>query len=203
MSFPRKREFSSFIFSDTQSRTRFGNLCNPTKQSRVKRLTVVFFSFFIQHRALTLPKAACWLDRRPHENGPVKSSSQYGRRSQTALSGLSRQDLFQADCLHSYSCSPISDGTLNFIQPKAPILSDVVPKGPHLTRPGYFRLSRRRTYLENHPVRLLPHYQIMYPLRPGSYRLIFVLAAFLIINANHCLVLSQIHRYNLHSQTSL
>jgi hypothetical protein len=91
-----------------------------------------FFSslFFIQHCTLSLPKAACWLDRRPNENGQLKSSSQYGRRSQTARSGLSRRDSIQAGCLYSYSCSPIFDGTSNFIQPKAPILSDVVLKSP-------------------------------------------------------------------------
>jgi hypothetical protein len=101
------------------------------KQSRIKRLAVFFFSFFIQHCNLTLPKAACWPDRRPHENGPIKSSSQYGRRSRAARSELTQRDLSQAGCLHSYSCSPIFDGTSIFIQPKAPILCDVMPEGPH------------------------------------------------------------------------
>jgi hypothetical protein len=53
-----------------------------------------FFSslFFIQHCAFNSPKAACWLDRRLDENGPIKSSSQFGRRSQTARSEPTQQN---------------------------------------------------------------------------------------------------------------
>jgi hypothetical protein len=111
------------------------------KQSRVKRLAVFFFSFFhptlfsflpVRRSASEVGAKGCVLAGPAAEREwAFNSSSQYGRHSQTARSDLTRRDLYQAGCLHSYSCSPISDGTLSFIQPKAPILSDVVPKGPH------------------------------------------------------------------------
>ena len=97
------------------------------KQSRVKRLAIFFFSFFHPSLFSFLAKSCVLAEPAAEREWAFNSSSQYGRRSQTARSDLTRQDLSQAGCLHSYSCSPITDGTSNFIQPKAPILRDVIP----------------------------------------------------------------------------
>jgi hypothetical protein len=61
----------------------------------VKRLALtfyfIFFSFLLFSPYATFfdlfPKAASCSDRRPHENGPLKSSSEYGRRSRAGRSG--------------------------------------------------------------------------------------------------------------------
>jgi hypothetical protein len=106
------------------------------KQSRVKRLAFFFSSFFHPTLCSHFTKSCVLAGSAAERDWQFKSSSQYGRRSQAERSGLTRRDLYQAGCLHSYSCSSIADGTSNFIQPKAPILRDAMsPSGLTLT-PG-------------------------------------------------------------------
>ena len=62
------------------------NPCNPMNRSLVKRLIRIFLLFFCTS-FFTLPKAASCSDRRPYENGPLKSSSEYGRRRRAGRSG--------------------------------------------------------------------------------------------------------------------
>jgi hypothetical protein len=107
------------------------------KQSRVKRLAIFFLFFF----SFNIPISPCQKLRVGRTGGRTRMGNSKARRSMAAAarqhaanprSGIypPAADLSQAGCLHSYSCSPISDGTSNFIQPKAPILCDVVLKSP-------------------------------------------------------------------------
>jgi hypothetical protein len=65
------------------------------KQSRVKRLAVFFFSFFRPTLFSFLAKSCVLAGPAAEREWAFNSSSQYGRRSQTARSDLTRQDSFR------------------------------------------------------------------------------------------------------------